>query len=333
MNSPFNKKPMALKHEEVEFKFRKEPFKIWHHFYECTQTKERFTDEHLDTINTNQVYNQYREKYGIPFPEEIIAIREKYGVSAARMSEILGLGANTYRLYEAEEMPSVANGRLIGSIDSPDAFINQVEASSHFLSEKEQEKLISIANKIKEKVLTNLWDHLFEEKIFRDHKPSEFNGYKIPDLEKISQVIGFFSSRTDLFKTKLNKLLFYTDFLMYKTTACSMTGITYRAIPFGPVPAEYDKMYIKLGDDQKIQLSIKYFSDGNCGEQIKSNWNKESSFNKQELEVLSTVADLLCDKNTKEIVEISHLEPAWQENEAEKLPISYQRYAFDLKAI
>lgn len=323
---------MPCKHEEFEFKFRKEPFKIWYHFYECAQTKERFTDEHLDNINMNQVYNQYREKYGIPFPEEIIAIREKYGVSAARMSEILGLGANTYRLYESGEMPSVANGRLIRSIASPDAFINQVEASSHFLLDKEQHKLISIANKLKEKELANLWDHLFEEKIFRDHKPSDLNGYKIPDLAKISQVIGFFSSKTELFKTKLNKLLFYTDFLMYKKTACSMTGITYRAIPFGPVPAEYDKMYIKLCDDQRIQLSTIYFNDGNCGEQIKSK-TTEFTFSETELEVLSTVANKFGNKKTKEIVDISHLEPAWKENESEKLPISYQRYAFDLKAI
>ncbi len=324
---------MLLKHEEVEFKFRKEPFKIWYHFYECTHSNEKFTNEQLDNINMNQVYNQYREKYGIPFPEEIIAIREKYGVSAAKMSEILGLGANTYRLYESGDMPSVANGRLIRSIDNPESFISQVEASSHFLSEKEQQKFISIANKIKEKDQSNLWDHLFEEKIFRDHKPSELNGYKIPDLEKISQVIGFFSSKTDLFKTKLNKLLFYTDFLMYKKTACSLTGITYRAIPFGPVPAEYDKMYMKLCDDQKIEINTIYFNDGNCGEQIKSNENNQSSFNKQELEVLSTIAKHLCDKNTKEIVEISHHEPAWKDNESEKLAISYQRYAFDLKAV
>lgn len=321
---------MQLKHEEFEFKFRKEPFRIWYHFYECRQTTERFTNEQLDEINMSQVYNQYREKYGIPFPEEIIAIREKYGVSAARMSEILGLGANTYRLYESGEMPSVANGRLIRSIDSSEAFINQVLASSHFLSEKEQQKLISAANKIKEKELANSWDHLFEEKIFHDYKPSEYNGYKIPDLEKVSQVISFFNSRTDLFKTKLNKLLFYVDFLMYKKTACSMTGITYKAIPFGPVPAEYDKMYVKLCDDQKITINTIHFNDGNYGEQIKSNANNEFTFSETEFEVLSIIADNFCSKNTKEIVDISHNEPAWKENELDKKPISYQKYAFDL---
>jgi uncharacterized phage-associated protein len=230
-------------------------------------------------------------------------------------------------------MPSVANGRLIRSIDSPDAFINQVEASSHFLIEKDQQKLISIANKIKEKELANSWNHLFEEKIFHDYKPSENNGYKTPDLNKVSQVIAYFNPKTDLFKTKLNKLLFYADFLMYKKTACSMTGTTYKAIPFGPVPAEYDKMYIKLCDDNKININTIPFNDGNYGEQIKSTDKVKLSFSEVELEVLSIVDKYLCSKNTKEIVDISHSEPAWIENIQDKGVISYQKYAFDLVGI
>lgn len=53
------------------------------------------------------------------------------------MSEILGLGANAYRLYEAGEMPTVANGRLILSVREPEEFIKQARASSHFLGERE----------------------------------------------------------------------------------------------------------------------------------------------------------------------------------------------------
>ena len=80
----------------------------------------------MDLININQVHNLYREKYGIPFPEEIKAIREKYEVSAKKMSEILGLGSNAYRLYESGEMPTVSNGRLILSIKEPEEFKKQI---------------------------------------------------------------------------------------------------------------------------------------------------------------------------------------------------------------
>lgn len=60
-----------------------------------------------------QVFSQYRQRHGIPNPEEIKAIRMKYHVSASRMSRILGFGANQYRLYESGVMPSLSNARLI----------------------------------------------------------------------------------------------------------------------------------------------------------------------------------------------------------------------------
>lgn len=42
-----------------------------HFFYKCIDTKEEFTTAELDELNTNQLYNQYREKYSIPFPDEV----------------------------------------------------------------------------------------------------------------------------------------------------------------------------------------------------------------------------------------------------------------------
>jgi len=38
------------------------------------------------------------------------------------MAEILGLGINVYRKYEAGEVPSVSNGRLIQMVKDPKEF-------------------------------------------------------------------------------------------------------------------------------------------------------------------------------------------------------------------
>src|SRR5690606_30649265 len=159
MNSPITGKPMKLIREADTLTFRKETFNIVYHYYLCEDSGERFTDDRLDALNITQATNQYREKYGIPFPEEIRQIREQYGVSASKMSEILGLGVNTYRLYESGEMPTVANGRLILSVRGPEEFIKQVEASTHFLNEREVIKFIEKAEALiakREKVLYNL---------------------------------------------------------------------------------------------------------------------------------------------------------------------------------
>jgi putative zinc finger/helix-turn-helix YgiT family protein len=127
MKSPITGKEMKLTKERRSMDFRKETFEIVFHYYKCEDSGEQFTTTELDEVNMNQVYNQYRDKFNIPFPDEIIRIREKYGLSAAKMSEIFGFGVNSYRQYEAGEMPSVANAKLIQMVDDPKKFIDMVE--------------------------------------------------------------------------------------------------------------------------------------------------------------------------------------------------------------
>lgn len=333
MKSPITGREMKLVREVTNLPFRKDEFAVVYHYYMCEDTNEQFTDDELDNINIAQVHNQYREKNGIPFPEEIKKIREKYNVSASKMSEILGFGPNTYRLYETGEMPSVSNGRLILSINQPEEFIRQVEASSHILSSKEKTKYIETAKQLEAKENTDYWEKLFEQQIFQFDKPNEYSGYKKPDFQKVSQVIAYFNDKLELYKTKLNKLLFYADFIMYQRTGHSITGMKYRAIPYGPVPAEYEKLYLKLQDDQKINIVEVGFENGNFGELIKSNQKAEfESFTEIEIKVLEDIVNKFKGLTTKQVVDISHNELAWIENKDERKVISYQKYAFALQA-
>ena len=52
-------------------------------------------------------------------------------------------------------------------------------------------------------------------------------------------MILFFAKDTVL-KTKLLKEMFYTDFLYYKETCNSITGLEYAKLPYGPVPDQYE---------------------------------------------------------------------------------------------
>lgn len=333
MNSPITGKPMQLKQERTSLPFRKESYEVTYHFYECDETKERFTTDELDELNTIQVYNQYREKFGIPFPEQIKEIREQYDASASKMSEILGLGTNTYRLYEAGEMPSVANGRLILSVKEPGEFIRQVKASEHLITEKESRKLIATAARIMEEQEAKAWDSLFMRHIFGDLTPSEYNGYRTPNLSKISSVIAYYQAKDpNLVKTKLNKLLFFTDFNCFQATGYSMTGITYKAIQYGPVPAQYQKLFIKLCDDEKIAIQETEFDHHIFGEKIIStDAYDEFLFSETETEVLAFVAEKMVGLKTSKLVEISHEESAWQQNHTQRSFISYPKFAFDLQ--
>lgn len=335
MKSPFTDGEATLQFEKKELEFRKDVFSVIQFFYKCNDTGEEFTTDELDQINVNQLYNQYREKYGVPFPDEIKEIREQYGVSATKMSEILGFGVNSYRQYEAGDIPTVASGRLIQAAKDPEEFKKFLDDSRAVLTEKEYKKFSDRVDELIEKNRNNSWETLFTEQIFSHAKPTQYTGYRKPSLERIALMIAYFSKHVnELWKTKLNKLLFYSDFLNYKRSGYSISGIAYRAIPFGPVPAEYDKLYVKLKDDELTMVNFIEFNDGNYGEAITAIRKFETNaFSEVELKTLEDVVNKFGRCNTRQIVDISHKEKAWRENESGHALISYQKYAFELQAI
>ncbi|OKL42074.1 type II toxin-antitoxin system antitoxin SocA domain-containing protein [Pontibacter flavimaris] len=331
MQSPITGKEMKLVMESAKLPFRKEEFEVMYHYYLCEDSGEQFTDDILDSINLNQVYNQYRERYGIPFPDEIKEIREQYGVSASKMSLILGFGANQYRLYETGEIPSVANGRLILAIREPEDFIKQVKASEHLLSLSETEKFEQRAKKLIEHREKNLWEYLLVRQITHDDLPSEYSGFHKPDFYKVAQIISYFSQTLGVTKTKLNKLLFYADFGCYKRTGYSITGLEYRAIKFGPVPAEYDKLYVKLQEDGLVSIEQRSVADYVAESFSGLQPFDASLFSAAELSVMEKVRSNFGKISTSDLVEISHEEDAWIKNYEDRKLISYQKHAFKLK--
>lgn len=325
---------MKLIRERRSMDFRKETFEIVFHFYKCEDSGEQFTTTTLDEVNINQVYNQYRNRFNIPFPDEIIKIREKYGLPAARMSEVLGLGVNSYRQYEAGEIPSIANGKLIQMADDPRSFINMVELCTT-LDDKLKTRYIQKAQALQEEIMRNQSDLNFKEYLLGSHVADIYSGYRKPDFEKFTEMVVYFSEKTAPFKTKMNKLLFYADFLMFKQSCFSISGARYRAINMGPVPNNFQSIFEYLSNKSIIDIYTTEFPNGYTGEQFKARNDRKFNselFSEDELETMEKVADVFKESNTNEIIEISHLEEAWKKNERNKGVIRYE-FAFDLNNI
>lgn len=111
--SPFTGGAVELCSEQANTVFRKEHYSYTSYYYRCVDTGREFTDNELDDKSLAQVYNQYRQRHGIPSQQEIVDIRCQYGISALAMSQILGLGDNQYRLYEDGTIPTESVGKLI----------------------------------------------------------------------------------------------------------------------------------------------------------------------------------------------------------------------------
>ncbi len=247
----------------------------------------------------------------------------------------MGFGANSYRQYENGDIPTVASGRLIRAAKDPEEFKKFLDDSKAILSDREYKRFSERIDEMIERKKGTVGEDWFYQQIFSLSKPSEFTGYKTPSLERIASVIAFFSENVpDLWKTKLNKLLFYADFLNYRRTGYSITGLSYRAIPFGPVPSEYNKLLVKLADEAMAESTFVNFDNGSHGEKITAISKFVSDhFTDAEVKTLGDVLDKFASLSATKIVDISHKEKGWLENESKHLLISYQKYACELKAI
>lgn len=331
MKSPFTNKEMIVKKEWRKLSFRKEEFDILFHSYQCIDTGAQFEDDLFSQLNYDQVINQYREKYHIPFPEQIISIRRQYDLSAAKMSEILGFGTNGYRQYEAGEVPSQANAKLIRLAAEPHEFKKLVDLCST-LPQKLIDKTHRTIEKLIEEQQKNKEEKQLENYFIGSYSPSSLTGFKVPDFEKFSEMVIFFAEKLQPYKTKLNKLLFYADFTMFQQTGYSISGVQYRAIPMGPVPNNFNSIFEYLANNELVFIDCTPFPNSGIGEQFIPNpsqsFNKEL-FTESELLILHSVAERFKNTTTNEIIEISHQEKAWIENNADKKLIDY-RYGFEL---
>ena len=334
MKSPFTGKEMNIVKEWRTMSFRKDEFKVLFHSYKCEDTGEQFEDDVFAQLNYNQLVNQYRVKYSIPFPEQIILIRKKYNLSAVKMSEILGFGTHMYRHYEGGEVPNQSNAKLIQLANDPHEFrklINYCTTLDHkFIVKtyKTIDDLLEVQKKYKfEKQLENYF--------FGTCLPNNLTGFKTPNLRKFSEMVVFFTEKLEPWKTKLNKLLFYADFIMHKQSGFSMSGVQYRAIPMGPVPNNFNSIFEYLVNKDELVICYTNFPDGGTGEQFKPNSNKtfdKELFTENELQLLESVAERFKNTSTNEIIEISHKEKAWIDNIAEKKLIDYN-YSFEISIL
>lgn len=313
--------------------FRKEEFQVLYHFYECEDSKEHFTTTELDEVNLQQLYHQYRAKHHLPFPDEIIELRETYGLPANKMAEILGFGVNVYRNYENGEIPSQSNARLIQLAQDPEEFLKLLKLSGVYEGdelEKKVKKIEAIKNSRNASTKINVEEYLLGDKL-----ADEYTGFRVPNLSKFIEMVVFFTEKLQPYKTKMNKLLFYADFLNFKRTCYSISGARYIAIQKGPVPKRYDSLFDYAANRDDIDICYEEFTNGYVGEHFMPNTNRKFNselFSTEELDVLTTVAKKFTTANTNKIVDISHEEKAWLENIEGYNSISY-KYGFELKNV
>lgn len=329
IESPFSNNCLEVKIRKEKLPFRKEEFEVMYHYYE--DMGQQFTTEELDEINLKQVHNQYREKYNLPFPDEIKDIREKYQLPATKMAEVLGFGINIYRQYEAGEVPSQSNARLIQLADDPEEFRKLVLLSG-VPEAKERKKILNRVEQLIEKKNKLIYDELIAGYVLgSEDRPTRYNGYRRANIKKTFLVIQHLIAQLNPTKTALNKLLFYVDFIHFRKHSMSFLGLEYRAIECGTVPTRYESL-LEYGAEAGYIIRHRELLDNGKYKEMYSIGVQasEAGFTSEEADTLKEVTDRFRNCSVSNMVAINHKEAAWLDNEREKRRVDYT-YAYSLQ--
>ena len=314
-------KPLRVVFEPETFTFRGEKFNCIYISFRDDVLDEGYTTTESDGVWFNQVTNQYREKHGIPYQDEIIALRERYGLSAAKMSLILGFGANQYRLYEEGEVPSESNGKMIRSAMNPKVFLDLVRSSRHQLTDKE---LAKITAKVEEVIAQSEGWHDEQWAVVRLFRSGRglANGFAPLSTSRLKNLLLYVLNQMgETFQTKMNKVLFYIDFLSYRERGMAISGLAYQAIEFGPVPQRWDRVYSAFDE---VQEQLRLVQGQECMSLTTNEEADMSGFSEAEMAVIDAVCGKMKKMTSRAATKMSHDEPVWNDHvgKAETIPFS-----------
>lgn len=322
---------IKLGYKKETLTIRNEPIEIESMVEYCPTCGEFFADTEIEEENIQKVYREYRKVHGLLQPEEIKEIREKYGISQRALSRILGWGEISFHRYEAGALQDEAHNNQLFCLKDPYYFRLLFEKNKHKLAPHLIVGLEKrLAELLREKQQELLQSQL--ESLFGNAREDILSGFRYFELEKFQNAILFFTDKANVFKTKLNKLLWYFDFLCFKEIGISATGTVYIRLPLGPVPIKYDVYLDNLIQEKMLGVEEITFDEIQdiAGEALSALEKPDLSvFSKDEVQCLKKVHHFFKDFTSKQISDYSHDEKGFKNTQERKI-ISY-KWAKDLK--
>jgi uncharacterized phage-associated protein len=233
--------------------------------------------------------------------------------------------------YENGKIQDRAHNDELDLLKMPSNMRSVFEKNRHFLKTDEAAKV--------EEQIAALVEQEFEEfeetrltSIHSVSVDSDVSGNVPFDLKRFVSISLHILNKESVFKTKLMKLLFYSDFFHFKLRGKAVSGIVYSKLTYGPVPEHYDRLLAFLYDRQYAEAEFVQFSANTEGERIVAIQDADLSvLAPQEIEAIDRVVDFFSTFTATQISEYSHKESAYV-NAVDRGAISY-KYADDLSLV
>lgn len=316
-----------LVRKEETIKVRGELIPVPMQLLKCSTCGDEFMDPRSSFDPLDHAYREYRRRHGMLQPEEIKEFRRTHGLTQSELSQLLGWGAATLSRYENGALQDETHEKGLRLAMEPRNLLLLIQQTPNAVGDTKRQRLVKEISTIENERYT--FEAVLSEKFGR-FEPDIWSGYKKFDINKLFNAILYFC-KDGVLKTKLNKLLFYSDFKHFKEYSVSITGARYAHLPHGPVPDNFELFFGTMIDEEKLirveeetyegadYIGEKYFS-------LKA--PSLSTFTESELRVLFAVNDRFKTMGSKAIRDFSHNEKGYKETQNSDL-ISYA-YAADL---
>ena len=294
----------------------------------CKKCNEEIFDMKLDTENLKQAYQKYKKAHGLLLAEDIVRIRNRYKLGQRTFAKLIGCTQATLVRYEKGTIQNDTHNRLINLMDNPENLRETYRKIKEELSEGECHKIELALAQNRNKVAP--YYRIFQDK--EKGNPTEYSGFQRFNFQKLKNIIIYYAqNQKKLYKTKLMKLLWYTDALNFSRSTKSISGLTYIHLNFGPVPEDRNELLGLLEKMDVIRIE-EDTSTSYVGERIETDAQFDVSiFSEKELEVLQEINKKFDDFSSTDLVRLSHEEDAYLKTSPQER-LSFL-YALNLKGI
>lgn len=166
------------------------------------------------------------------------------------------------------------------------------------------------------------------EHVRRVKETDMFTGGLSFSFEKLAAMTSYIAGRgTDISRTKLNKLLFYSDFVNYFLHGRSISGSRYLHMHFGPVAEYYRETLETLSEESRLQTTRTHGHD----ELLAESGQALDVLTLFEIATLEWVLENFSSMTAHEITEYSHDEKAFRfTRQGEFIPYEFAKYLREL---
>ncbi|MFA5636624.1 MAG: type II TA system antitoxin MqsA family protein [Anaerovoracaceae bacterium] len=296
--------------EVIEYEIFKDQEVTFTADYEyCPVTDEYLETEDMIRSNSLAMKDAYRRKVGLLTSEEIISIRQKYGVSQKDFSEILNWGGATIARYESHQVQSRVHDNVLRKLkEDPKWFLEMLKQAEGRISDRAYNKYYQLA---KEQYSREQNKYLIDsiKAIYTRYEGEEETGGVALNLTKVVDMINYLATKVNnLHKVKLMKMLWYSDALHFKRYGKAISGLAYSALPMGAVPEGHEQIMLLEG----VSFDTTFYGDKIAYRFYPVPGFEIKELNQSEIDTMDQVISGLGNLNTEEIINKMHEEEAYQ---------------------